>query len=93
MGCKMSVEPEGWYMDAGPPSWDAKAKTFLAEKGYDSAFGARPLKRAVQKYLVDPLSRMILSGEIHDGDVILVGAQENALTFRAASNRPARRSA
>lgn len=47
-----------------------KAKDFIAEKGFDSAFGARPLKRAIQKYLEDPIAEEILKGEIHDGDVL-----------------------
>jgi ATP-dependent Clp protease ATP-binding subunit ClpC len=47
-----------------------KAKDFIAEKGFDSAFGARPLKRAIQKYLEDPIAEEILKGEIHDGDIL-----------------------
>lgn len=47
-----------------------KAKEFIAEKGFDSAFGARPLKRAIQKYLEDPIAEEILKGEIHDGDIL-----------------------
>jgi len=47
-----------------------KAKDFLAEKGYDQAFGARPLNRAIQKYLEDPVAEEILKGEIPEGGVI-----------------------
>ncbi|TDQ07331.1 ATP-dependent Clp protease ATP-binding subunit [Pedobacter metabolipauper] len=47
-----------------------KAKEFIADKGFDSAFGARPLKRAIQKYLEDPIAEEILKGEIHDGDTL-----------------------
>jgi len=47
-----------------------KAKDFLAEKGYDQAFGARPLNRAIQKYLEDPVAEEILRGEIPEGGVI-----------------------
>ncbi|ATP54984.1 Clp protease ClpC [Pedobacter ginsengisoli] len=47
-----------------------KAKDFIADKGFDSAFGARPLKRAIQKYLEDPIAEEILKGEIHDGDIL-----------------------
>ncbi|NRF39709.1 ATP-dependent Clp protease ATP-binding subunit [Pedobacter foliorum] len=47
-----------------------RAKDFIAEKGFDSAFGARPLKRAIQKYLEDPIAEEILKGEIHDGDIL-----------------------
>ncbi|MES2829735.1 MAG: ATP-dependent Clp protease ATP-binding subunit [Bacteroidota bacterium] len=47
-----------------------KAKDFIADKGFDINFGARPLKRAIQKYLEDPIAEEILKGEIHDGDVL-----------------------
>ena len=47
-----------------------KAKDFIAEKGFDSNFGARPLKRAIQKYLEDPIAEEILKGEIHEGDIL-----------------------
>ncbi len=48
-----------------------KAKDFLSEKGYDRQYGARPLNRAIQKYLEDALAEEILKGELTDGDVIL----------------------
>lgn len=47
-----------------------KAKDFIADKGFDSNFGARPLKRAIQKYLEDPIAEEILKGEIHEGDTL-----------------------
>ncbi len=47
-----------------------KAKDFLAEKGYDHQFGARPLNRAIQKYLEDPVAEEILKGEIEEGGII-----------------------
>jgi len=59
------------------------AKEFIATKGYDSQFGARPLHRAIQKYLEDPLAEEILNMNIKEGDVLvadLVG-DENKLTF------------
>jgi ATP-dependent Clp protease ATP-binding subunit ClpC len=46
------------------------AKEFIAEKGYDSNFGARPLKRAIQKYLEDPIAEEILKGDLHEGDIL-----------------------
>ncbi len=49
-----------------------KAKDFLAEKGYDSQYGARPLNRAIQKYVEDSLAEEILKGSLSEGDVILV---------------------
>jgi len=48
-----------------------KAKDFLAEKGYDHQFGARPLNRAIQKYLEDPVAEEILKGEVSDGGTIM----------------------
>ncbi|NQX42931.1 ATP-dependent Clp protease ATP-binding subunit ClpC [Pedobacter steynii] len=47
-----------------------RAKDFIAEKGFDINFGARPLKRAIQKYLEDPIAEEILKGEINDGDTL-----------------------
>lgn len=49
-----------------------EAKTFIAEKGYDTQYGARPLKRAIQKYLEDELAELIISESIHAGDTINV---------------------
>jgi ATP-dependent Clp protease ATP-binding subunit ClpC len=48
-----------------------KAKDFIAEKGYDSQYGARPLNRAIQKYLEDPVAEEILKGDLQSGDVIM----------------------
>jgi len=48
------------------------AKEFIAEKGFDSQFGARPLKRAIQKYLEDPIAEEILKGELQEGDTMEV---------------------
>lgn len=50
-----------------------EAKDFIAEKGYDSQFGARPLHRAIQKYLEDPLAEEILNMQIKQGDVLIAG--------------------
>ncbi len=51
---------------------DDSAKEFLSEKGYDPQFGARPLHRAIQKYLEDPLAETILSGKVKAGDTLVV---------------------
>jgi ATP-dependent Clp protease ATP-binding subunit ClpB len=61
-----------------------EAREFLAEKGYDPAYGARPLKRAIQKELQDPLAQQLLAGEIKDGDRVKVGAGKEGLTFKVA---------
>ena len=60
---------------------DTKAREWLAEKGYDPAYGARPLKRAIQKSVQDPLSELILSGRIKDGEKVSVSAGKAGLTF------------
>ncbi|MFN7605030.1 MAG: AAA family ATPase, partial [Hyphomonadaceae bacterium] len=54
---------------------DDAAKTWLADKGYEPAYGARPLKRVIQKDVQDPLARLILSGAIKDGETVVVTAQ------------------
>ncbi len=58
-----------------------EARSFLAEKGYDPAYGARPLKRTIQKLVQDPLAEKILGGEILDGAKVTVGLDGNHLTF------------
>ncbi|WP_213773004.1 ATP-dependent chaperone ClpB [Bradyrhizobium sp. dw_78] len=60
---------------------DAVARDWLAEKGWDPAYGARPLKRVIQRNLQDPLAEMILAGEIKDGDQVAISAKGNVLTF------------
>jgi ATP-dependent Clp protease ATP-binding subunit ClpB len=60
---------------------DAKSRHWLAERGYDPAYGARPLKRAIQKTVQDPLAQMLLAGEIHDGETIKIGVSHGGLTF------------
>lgn len=59
----------------------AEAKLWLAERGYDPVYGARPLKRAIQTYLQNPLADMILRGEIPDGSTVTVGTDKTGLTF------------
>jgi len=54
------------------------AKEFIAEKGYDSQFGARPLKRAIQKYLEEPIAEEILKGELSEGDTMEVDFDKEA---------------
>ena len=51
---------------------DGSAQAWLADRGYDPVYGARPLKRVIQKELVDPIARKLLAGEIEDGSVIQV---------------------
>jgi ATP-dependent Clp protease ATP-binding subunit ClpB len=59
----------------------AEAKEFLIEQGWDPVYGARPLKRAILKYVEDVLARKLLGSEFVSGDTILVGRGSDALTF------------
>jgi len=63
---------------------DPAAMHWLADKGYDPVYGARPLKRVIQKELVDPIARKLLAGELEDGSVIQVGADANGLEIGKA---------
>jgi ATP-dependent Clp protease ATP-binding subunit ClpB len=60
---------------------DPKARQWIADKGYDPAYGARPLKRVIQKHVQDPLAEKILAGEIADGDVVRISADAHGLRF------------
>ena len=57
------------------------AKEFLVHEGYDPAYGARPLKRAIQRQLLDPLAMRVLQGEFGEGARITVDLGDNGLTF------------
>ncbi len=70
---------------------DDAALKWLADEGYDPVFGARPLKRVIQRALQDPLAEMLLAGDINDGDLVPVSAGPDGLIIGdriAASNRP-----
>jgi ATP-dependent Clp protease ATP-binding subunit ClpB len=62
-------------------SLDAKAREFLSEVGYEPAYGARPLKRVMQKYLQDKIAEMILQGEVLEDENIVVSGSEDKLIF------------
>jgi ATP-dependent Clp protease ATP-binding subunit ClpB len=68
---------------------DGKARDWLAEKGWDPAYGARPLKRVVQRYVQDPLAEMILAGDIKDGDAVAISSEGNVLTFNGMAPQTA----
>jgi ATP-dependent Clp protease ATP-binding subunit ClpB len=57
------------------------ARDWLAEKGWDPAYGARPLKRVIQKSVQDPLAELILSGRIKDGETVVISASKQGLKF------------
>jgi ATP-dependent Clp protease ATP-binding subunit ClpB len=70
---------------------DDAAKDWLASEGYDPVFGARPLKRVIQRSLQDPLAEMILAGEVKDSARVVVSAGADGLIIGdrvAATNRP-----
>ncbi len=60
---------------------DEKAKDFLVEKGYDPQYGARPMRRSVERFLEDPLAEEILKGHLHEGEPIMVTANPEKLVF------------
>lgn len=64
---------------------DNAAKDWLANKGYDPMYGARPLKRVIQKEIQDPLAKLILSGAILDGSVVTASVGESGLVFNGLS--------
>ncbi|MDB5450972.1 MAG: clpB, partial [Phenylobacterium sp.] len=63
---------------------DASAMHWLAERGYDPVYGARPLKRVIQKELVDPIARKLLAGDLEDGSVIEVSSTGDGLAIGRA---------
>jgi ATP-dependent Clp protease ATP-binding subunit ClpB len=68
---------------------DAAARDWLAAKGWDPAYGARPLKRVMQRSLQDPLAEMILAGDVKDGDRVAISVKGNVLTFNGQAPQTA----
>jgi ATP-dependent Clp protease ATP-binding subunit ClpB len=68
---------------------DDAAKEWLGKKGYDPAYGARPLKRVIQKYVQDPLAEMLLEGKVHDGETVKITAAKDGLLFNGAAAKQA----
>ena len=71
------IAKQGIIFDATP-----EAITYLAEKGYDPEFGARPVKRVIQKEVLNALSKEILSGKVTTDSIILLDAFDKQLVFR-----------
>ena len=71
------VAKEGIIIDATDDAVD-----YLARKGFDPQFGARPVKRIIQKEVLNKLSKEILSGSVHKDSVILIDAFDDQLVFR-----------
>lgn len=65
-----------------------EAKAWLVQKGYDPVYGARPLRRAIQRYVENPISTRILQGEFKEGDTIAISLEKDSLTFMV--RKPAR---
>ncbi len=74
---KRMLEPQGFTLDVTPAAIDR-----LADEGFDPEFGARPVKRAIQRYVLNDLSKKILAGEVTHDKPIIIDADENGLTFR-----------
>ncbi len=64
------------------------AKDFIADKGFDPNFGARPLNRAIQKYLEDPIAEEILKGELHEGDTLEVDYNKENMEIEVRISKP-----
>jgi ATP-dependent Clp protease ATP-binding subunit ClpB len=68
---------------------DDAGRTWLANKGYDPVYGARPLKRVIQAHVQNPLADLILAGKVHDGDTVRIGVHDGALTLNGEAVRAA----
>ena len=90
----IDIELKGLFTRITELGYDIKltedAKDFIADKGYDESFGARPLKRAIQKYLEDPIAEEILKGELTEGDTIEVGydKEKGEITVKGSGSDP-----
>jgi len=72
------------------------AKEFLVSEGFDPNYGARPLKRTIQRRILDPLAFKVLDGTFKDGDKVAVDARDGGIAFekaREAEQKPAKKSA
>jgi len=68
-----------------------EAKAWLVQKGYDPVYGARPLRRAIQRYVENPISTKILQGEFKEGDTIAIGLEKDNLSFAALETAKAKK--
>ena len=78
-----------WRIARSCSTLDASARDWLADKGWDPAYGARPLKRVIQRNLQDPLAEMILAGDVKDGDQVAISTEGNVLTFNGKAPQTA----
>ena len=70
-----------------------QAKSWLVKEGYDPVFGARPLRRAIERHVENPLSAKILSGELKEGDTVKVGRGKQGLTFSGQTAKTTKKAA
>lgn len=88
----VDIELSGLYKRVGELGYSLRltdeAKEFVAKKGYDVQYGARPLKRAIQNYIEDGLSERILSGEMKEGDSIQVNLMEDGTNLSFDTHHP-----
>ena len=75
----------GWRSARSTLELTAAAKELLAREGFDPVYGARPLKRTIQKEIVQPLAMRLLQGDFHDGDHIRIDARDGELIFERTS--------
>jgi ATP-dependent Clp protease ATP-binding subunit ClpB len=68
---------------------DDKAREWLGQKGYDPAYGARPLKRVIQKYVQDPLAELVLQGKLREGDTVKITAGKDGLVINGEAVKQA----
>jgi ATP-dependent Clp protease ATP-binding subunit ClpB len=64
------------------------AKTWLADQGYDPVYGARPLKRVIQKAVQNPLAELLLSGNVLNGSTVIISADDNGLVINGIGRVP-----
>jgi len=69
---------------------DPQARELLFERGYDEQFGARPLKRVIQKLVQNPLAVKILNGEILPGETVEIGVESGEMAFKRRKTAPAK---
>ena len=72
-------------------SFAPELHTFLVEKGFDPHYGARPLKRAIQTYVLNGLAQEVIAGKIREGDRVLVGVKDGAAVFQKPVRAPKER--
>ena len=75
----------GYINETGSPARNIPARAHLVRSGYDPAYGARPLKRAIQKEVETPLARMIVANEVRDGSKVVVTERNHGLIFEVES--------